>query len=112
MRLIDADELTKRITDWYCAPERCDNYNGVRCRACSWDDALNMIDEAPTIEKDKMIDRDKVIKGLESCINPKSCWYCPYRGEGECVKHIMSDVLELLKDPESKNQKDVEQNGD
>lgn len=26
-----------------------DNYNGVRCRACRWDDAVNIVDELPTI---------------------------------------------------------------
>ena len=50
MRLIDADVLDKSIRDWYCAPERCDNYNGVRCRACSIDDALSELDSAPTID--------------------------------------------------------------
>ena len=28
----------------------CDNYNGVRCRACTWDDAINIMDEAPAVE--------------------------------------------------------------
>ena len=49
-RLIDADALDKGIRDWYCAPERCNSYNGVMCRACSIDDALNALDSAPTID--------------------------------------------------------------
>lgn len=54
MRLIDADALKKGLEDWYCAPERCNSYNGVRCRACALDDALNAIEDAPTIaELDK-----------------------------------------------------------
>lgn len=48
MRPIDADTLEKQIKDWYCDPKRCDSYNGVRCRACTWDYALNVIDEMPT----------------------------------------------------------------
>ena len=28
----------------------CDNYNGVRCRACSWDDAVNIVDELPAVD--------------------------------------------------------------
>lgn len=51
MRLIDADALKKRIEDWFCAPERCGNiYNGVKCRACSWDDAMSYVDSEPTVE--------------------------------------------------------------
>lgn len=30
--------------------EACYNYNYVRCRACSWDDAMNIVEELPTIE--------------------------------------------------------------
>ena len=48
MRLIDADALTERIKDRYCA--ECDNYNGVRCRACSADDAMSMVDESQSVE--------------------------------------------------------------
>lgn len=48
MRLIDADALIERIKDRYCT--ECDNYNGVRCRACSADDAMSMVDESPTAE--------------------------------------------------------------
>lgn len=28
----------------------CNNYNGVRCRACIWDDALNIVDELPAVD--------------------------------------------------------------
>lgn len=51
MRLIDADALKKSITDWYCDPERCNNYYGVRCAACLLDDALSAIDDAPTVNE-------------------------------------------------------------
>lgn len=45
--MIDADALMERIKSRYCV--RCDNYNGIMCRACPTDDALCMIDESPTI---------------------------------------------------------------
>ena len=48
MRLIDADALIERIKDRYCT--ECDNYYGVRCRACSADDAISMADESQTVE--------------------------------------------------------------
>lgn len=51
MRLIDADALEKGLKDWYCDPKNCDSWNGVRCRACLLDDALNAIEDAPTVER-------------------------------------------------------------
>ena len=49
MRPIDADALVEMFkTQYEC--ETCDNYDGVRCRACHCDDALGIIDSAPTID--------------------------------------------------------------
>ena len=50
MRLIDADALTGRMKGFLCDPKRCDNYGGVRCRACQFDDAYNWIDAEPTVD--------------------------------------------------------------
>ena len=47
MRLIDADEATDKITK-YC--EGCNNYCGVRCGACQVADALDIIEESPTVD--------------------------------------------------------------
>ena len=47
-RYIDADALVENIKRVYCAD--CNNYNEVRCRACGTDDAITMIDDAPTVE--------------------------------------------------------------
>lgn len=52
-RLIDADALTKQLEDWYCDPKNCDNWNGVRCRACLMGDAINAIEDAPTVGEEK-----------------------------------------------------------
>lgn len=46
MRYIDADALIENIKRVYCTD--CNNYNEIRCRACGTDDALTMIDDAPT----------------------------------------------------------------
>lgn len=53
MRPIDADALVENIKRVYCTD--CDSYNGVRCRACGTDDALDMIDDAPTALTEKEI---------------------------------------------------------
>lgn len=47
MRLIDADATIDDIKRAYCAG--CDNYGGLRCRACPTDDAMDMVDDAPTV---------------------------------------------------------------
>lgn len=47
-RLIDADKLIEQIKKTYC--EGCDNYNGMRCKACPNDDEIKDIDSAPTID--------------------------------------------------------------
>ena len=47
-RLIDADKLIADIKKLYC--DVCDNYGGVKCRACLVDDAMCMIDDATTVD--------------------------------------------------------------
>ena len=47
-RLIDADARIAEIKKAYCTG--CENYNGVRCRACWVDDAIGMMDDAPTVD--------------------------------------------------------------
>jgi hypothetical protein len=55
-----------------------------------------------------MIDREKVIKGLERCklYNKVNCDKCPYdyngRGDGksECTAELASDALAMLKEQE------------
>lgn len=47
-RLVDANALVQAINRRYCS--NCDNYNGILCRACPIQDALDMIDDAPTVD--------------------------------------------------------------
>lgn len=48
VRLIDANALVKEIESVHC--KDCDNYNGAMCRACTWMDAMDYIEDAPTID--------------------------------------------------------------
>lgn len=52
-----------------------------------------------------MIDREKVIKGLECCVNDfGECEVCPYdegMGKLACGKNLYSDALALLKAQEA-----------
>ena len=54
-RLINADELIETIRDAYC--KECNNYGGVKCRACRWDDAMGMIEDAPTVDAVEAVQR-------------------------------------------------------
>ena len=47
-RLFDADKRIAEIKNQYCTG--CDNYDGGRCRACWVDDAICLIDDAPTVD--------------------------------------------------------------
>ena len=47
-RLIDADNRIAEIKNQYCIG--CDNYGGIRCRACWVDDAMCLVDDAPTVD--------------------------------------------------------------
>lgn len=42
-RMVDADQVIAAMRiQAGCA--NCMNYNGVRCRACDWDDAMDIVD--------------------------------------------------------------------
>lgn len=49
MALIDRDATLERMKSMAgCAT--CDNYNYVRCRACGWDDAMNIVEEMSEVK--------------------------------------------------------------
>lgn len=49
----EREATIKRIKEVYCAG--CNSYNGVRCRACGTDDAINMIEDAPTVDAEVVV---------------------------------------------------------
>lgn len=62
-----------------------------------------------------MINREKVIKGLHCCSHTDgvNCIYCPYDNDGEDCTALMSmDVLELLKEHEAVEPKQVDVYGE
>lgn len=72
-RHIDADALIEDIKRIYCTD--CNNYNEIRCRACGTEDALRMIDDAPTADVVPKAEADK--------------WYHEY--------HVIKDELKTEK---------------
>ena len=47
-----------------------------------------------------MVDRKKVIKGLETCSTGHCEVACPYYNTSQCTRIILTDALELLKEQE------------
>ena len=45
---IEREATIKRIKEVYCVG--CNSYNGVRCRACGTGDAIDIIEDAPTVD--------------------------------------------------------------
>ena len=90
-KLIDADKRIQEIKKIYCTG--CDNYGGVKCRACWVDYAMCLIDDATTVDAVPVVRcRDCAKDGLFTCpicfienktlhfINHSQDFYC---GEGE-----------------------------
>ena len=59
-----------------------------------------------------MINRDKVIKGLEHHLSEitigKKCFQCPYYGDNPCEQILIASALELLKEQEPKPVKNID----
>lgn len=89
---IEREAAIKRIKEVYCAG--CNSYNGVRCRACGIGDAIDMIEDAPTVDavpvvhshwEHKITDDGENIGICHNCKYPVSWFweqakYCPNCG--------------------------------
>ena len=94
-RLIDADKRIAEIKKQYCTD--CENYGGVKCRACWVDDAMCLIDDATTVDAVEVV-RCKDCKhsecydallycghtrGLAGSVAPNN--FCSYGERKECA---------------------------
>ena len=76
---IEREATIKRIEEVYCVG--CNSYNGVRCRACSTGDAIDIIEDAPAA------DVAPVVHGQWENGNP----ICPVCG-GDKFKDLDADI--------------------
>lgn len=74
VRLIDANVLVKQIEETHC--KDCNSYNGVMCRACTWMDAMDYIEDAPTV------DAQPVKHGMWETKGGVHCTRCGWRPTG------------------------------
>jgi hypothetical protein len=81
-RYIDADALNEDIKRIYCTD--CNNYNEIRCRACGTDDALRMIDDAPTADVVEVVRCKDCVNRVQFDTNKFHCeitgYYCGETG--------------------------------
>ena len=82
-RLIDADNRIAEIKKIHC--DGCDNYGGVKCRACWVDDAMCLIDDATAADAVEVIRcKDCVHYDGEGCLltygefEPNLMDFCSY----------------------------------
>ena len=68
-RYIDADKLIEESRLSYC--KDCNSYNGVRCSACGFDDAMSYVEDAPTADVEEVVRCEKC-KDFESHGNGKA----------------------------------------
>lgn len=70
MRLIDADALLEHIKT-YC--DGCNSYGGVMCRACGYGDAIDAIEDAPTVDAVPVKDLEALVDFfyIDGCISKR-----------------------------------------
>ena len=49
--------------------DACNNYGGARCRACTWDDAMDIVDELPAVDATPVVHAKWILiqNGLGVC---------------------------------------------
>ena len=62
-RYINEDEFVAWVKEHWCAD--CNNDNGLRCRACWIDDAIDIVEEAPPAD---VVSREDLNKAIENFI--------------------------------------------
>lgn len=103
MRLIDADEAQERFYETYC--KNCNNYNGVRCRACELKDGADIYDDMQEVDAMTVVHghwtqcgtkRVCSVCGVKVCAWAVDCTlkYCPNCGSRMDEKDGDSDATD------------------
>ena len=74
-KLIYADKRIAEIKKIYC--DGCDNYGGAKCLGCWVDDAMCLIDDAPTVDAVEVVHAEWRIDGF--------CTNCHYRADVQSI---------------------------
>ena len=66
-RYINEDEFIAWVKEHWCAD--CQNDNGLRCRACWIDDAIDIVEEAPEADVVPKSEYDAVVSAVDNSTN-------------------------------------------
>lgn len=88
-RYIDVDKAIEEARLSYC--KNCNSYNGVMCRACSFDDAMLYIDNAPT---EDVVPRAE-LDAMRGAANSYKMHY--ENAKTEVVNRVIDEFKELAK---------------
>ena len=66
-RYIEEETFVNFVQEHFC--NGCNNYNGVKCRSCSVDDAISFVESAPTAEVVARAEFDRVANELKRVEN-------------------------------------------
>lgn len=58
MRIIDADKLMEEMRK-QAGCDTCNNWGGIKCRSCPWDDAMTAVDDFA--DNKPFFDEDRVV---------------------------------------------------
>lgn len=89
-RYIDADALIENIKRVYCT--NCNNYNEIRCRACGTDDAILMIEDAPTAEV--IVPPCKIGEPIYRVCSPRGTYHKPYIRKFKLTYKTLASTIE------------------
>lgn len=93
----------------YAGCAACDSYNGVKCRACTWDDAMDcVLTTFMTINNINASKKDVVIHQIEDMLSRMNKErveeFGAYFENGHDFIELMENILELLKGLKDENQ--------
>lgn len=93
-RYIDADKAVEQARLVFC--KDCNSYNGVMCRACALDDALDFIDDFPEADVIPKSKYDLVV--LERAANVAGFIEQIAKVKRDTARKIFDDIGRLLDD--------------
>ena len=94
-RYINEDEFIAWVKEHWCAD--CQNDNGLRCRACWIDDAIDIVEEAPAADVVPKSEVERLEQDVTRLVQEK---YALIKNYAKCMKayaeEIFAEIDELI----------------
>ena len=88
-RYINEDEFIRWVKEHWCAD--CQNDNGLRCRACWIDDAIDIVEEAPAAD----VAPKSEVERLERILNSYALQYGTVVDQQNVIEKAKTEVARL-----------------